>query len=1135
MKVEKLFCKESHQVKFEKRISEIRDPDGKLIFQMKDVEVPQFWSQTATDILAQKYFRRSGVPKHTASVPEEGVPAWLQRSIPADVDNNEYGSETSLKQVVHRMVGCWTYWGWKGGYFNSETDAKNYYAEMSYSLTHQMAAPNSPQWFNTGLNWAYGISGKSQGHYYVDPKTNKVVRAEDAYTHPQPHACFIQSVKDDLVNEGGIMDLFVREARLFKYGAGTGTNFSGIRGEGEELSGGGKSSGLMSFLKIGDVSAGSIKSGGTTRRAAKMLILNADHPDIEDFVEWKVLEEQKVASLITGSELNQELLNGILSAIHSFETSKEEDRFLPTKNSELKNAISKAKRFRIHKNYIQRVINLAKQGVTEIYFPKFSSNWDSEAYKTVAGQNSNNSVRIPDKYMMAVEKDLDWELYNRKDLKNSDNPSPCKVIKARELWDKIIYSTWSCADPGIQYDSTINDWNTCSVSGRINASNPCVEYMFLDDTACNLASLNLLKFYDTKKKKFKINEFKHTTRLWTMTLEISVAMAQFPSAEIARLSFDFRTLGLGFANLGSLLMMMGVPYDSEDALDITGAVAAILHMKAYSTSAEMAKKLGPFSEYAKNKEVMLKVLRNHRRAIEREDDYEELNVEPRQINRDRCPTDIFNAAKECADEALSLGVKHGFRNAQVTVVAPTGTIGLVMDCDTTGIEPDYSLVKFKKLAGGGYFKIVNQSIPWALETLGYTKSQIHEIIRYATGSQSLKDSPIINFDSLIKKGIPKEKLEEIEKLIPSSIDIRYLFNVDSLGREFCLALDIPKEKLDLPMVNVLSYMGFSEEDIEKANETICGSMTLEGAPFLRKEHYSVFDCASKCGRKGTRFIDPRAHIMMLSSCQPFISGAISKTINMPQEATLNDISEMYFLAWRLGVKAVSVYRDGSKLSQPLNTGSTFEIDDELIENKEVAKIAEKLARKYITERHQLPMRRKGFTQKAKIGNETIYIRTGEYDDGQLGEIFIDIHKEGAAFRSLLSCFAIAVSLGLQHGVPLEEFVDAFVFTKFEPSGIVRGHSRVKMTTSIVDYIFRELGISYLGRKNLAHTEEKEEEKEEEQQKEEENIPSDVEAEVEDVKVFGYTGDICPECKNVTMIRNGVCLKCTTCGATTGCS
>lgn len=993
---------------YDYRTSVIRNPSGEVVFEMTNVEVPRQWSQIATDILAQKYFRKAGVPQPDGSL----------------------GRETSAKQVAHRLANCWKAWGERYGYFATANDAQVFYDELVYSILNQMCVPNSPQWFNTGLHESYGITGKPQGHYYVDPADGQVKKSSNAYERPQPHACFILSVNDDLVNEGGIMDLWVREARIFKYGSGVGTNYSNLRGEGEKLSGGGTSSGLMSFLKIGDRAAGAIKSGGTTRRAAKMVCLDLDHPEIVEFINWKVEEEKKVGALIAAG---------------------------------------------------------------------YASDYEGEAYRTVSGQNSNNSVRIPNSFFDKLKAGQDWELSGRMDGR------VMKKIPARELWNQIAYAAWRCADPGTQYNTTINEWHTCPEGGPIRASNPCSEYMFLDNTACNLASANLMKFYDAEKNIFDVEGYEYNCRLWTVVLEISVLMAQFPSQEVAQLSYEYRTLGLGYANLGTLLMVSGIPYDSEEARGIAGALTAIMTGIAYKTSAEMARSLGTFPRYEENKEHMMRVMRNHRLAAYDADEYEGLSLKPQGLKARYCPDYLLKSACKAWDDAVELGEKYGYRNAQATVIAPTGTIGLVMDCDTTGVEPDFALVKFKKLSGGGYFKIINQSVPVALRNLGYSEAQTEAIINYAVGHASFAGAPYINHQTLSEKGFIAEEIKRLDAAVKSAFDIAFVFNKYALGEECLQRLGFVPEQYNNFEWSLLEALGFTEEQMDAANDYVCGTMMLEGAPHLKAEHLPVFDCANKCGKKGVRFIHAHGHIRMMGATQPFISGAISKTINLPNEATVDEIADSYMLSWELGLKACALYRDGSKLSQPLSNKSdkkkkkddgavadaaraeaeesasivgsnivdlsrlTVEELLEEVQKRVQASPDTKLKRKLasIVERRSLPAKRRGFTQKAKINGQAIFLRTGEYNDGTLGEIFIDMAKEGATMRSMMNCFAISISIGLQYGVPLEEFVDKFAFTKFDPSGFVE-HPNIKSTTSIVDFIFRVLGYEYLGRTDLVH-------------------------------------------------------------------
>lgn len=1552
MRIERKFTRSGQSpyegMKFVKRSSEIRNPDGSTVFKLDNIEVPERWSQLAVDILAQKYFRKAGVPQ----IGPDGKVLTGPDGKPV------LGGERDARQVFERLAGCWTHWGKNYGYFKSAEDAAAFHDEICYMLARQMAAPNSPQWFNTGLHYAYGLTGPAQGHYYVDPKTREVVKAANAFEHPQPHACqpyhalvstpqgpmpigdivtkglvglevfdgrrsdagkgsgttkvvavkangekpvfkivlkngvcveatgdhlvyalearrstgawrrvdelapgmrltlatgtavteqskphdvdeaalvgwlqgdgfvgryergtnrgltlefmtidkaefnfvlervlrvfdgvhyhvrsvetrtagldvrcirlygealrpfvekyellreseewsvpkaiqssglqvlaayllalfqadgtvrlrsrasrtadivltttsaplalgiqalllnlgvyarvqrgvetrenrrtpyfvsigyaeararyrdligfvsedkrekleaacsdrfpgktlpalreevivrieamgvqpvfdiqtesgqylsnnvvvhncFIQSIEDDLVNENGIMDLWVREARLFKYGSGTGTNFSRLRGDGEPLSGGGRSSGLMSFLKIGDRAAGAIKSGGTTRRAAKMVCLDLDHPDVEEFIDWKVIEEQKVAAMVTGSKICAQRLNAVLKACHVVggdgQMKVEID---PKKNPALQEAIHAARRDHVPEAYIDRMFAYAQQGFTHFVFHEYDTNWDGRAYQTVSGQNSNNSIRIPNAFFEALEKDGDWQLKRRTDGK------VCKVVKARELWDKIAWAAWICADPGTQYDTTINEWHTCPEDGRINASNPCSEYMFLDDTACNLASINLAEFF-TPDGRFDLETFRHAVRLWTIVLEISVLMASFPSRAIAEKSYIFRTLGLGYANLGTILMRQGIPYDSPQALAICGAITAIMTGEAYSASAEMAAELWPFPGYAKNREHMLRVIRNHRRAAYNAppEEYEGLTIKPMGIQPEHCPPDLLLAARRAWDRALELGTAYGFRNAQVTCIAPTGTIGLVMDCDTTGIEPDFALVKFKKLAGGGYFKIINQSLPPALRTLGYTETQMQDIVHYCIGRQTLKGAPFINHETLKEKGFDDAALERLEHSLKQAFEIQFAFNKFTLGEEFCREkLGFTDAQLNEPNFNMLKALGFTQEEVAAANDYCCGAMTVEGAPHLKAEHLPVFDCANRCGRIGQRYIPIEAHIRMMAAAQPFISGGISKTINMPADATVEDVKAAYLLAWRSMVKAVALYRDGSKLSQPLNASSD---SGKAVEpSADVLSAAEKMTERvlvryrYLAKRRPLPARRNGYTQKAIVGGHKIYLRTGEYEDGTLGEIFLDMHKEGAAFRSLMNCFAIAISLGLQHGVPLEEFVEAFVFTRFEPNGPVKLNDRIKMATSIIDYIFRELAVTYLDRYDLAQVQPEDLRMDSVKKDDQDPECTDEEADIQALqsasiiadkfpsrhdagngargngqgnghalahqveitresltvtairdtaRLKGYEGDPCPECKQFTMVRNGTCLKCVNCGATNGCS
>ena len=1010
-------------VEWTTRASRISNADGSLVFEMTDAEIPATWSQLATDIVVSKYFRKAGVPQFDADGQE----------MKDEHGQTVTGPERSVRQVVSRLANCWRHWGERYGYFSTPADANAFEAELSYMLLHQMAAPNSPQWFNTGLSWAYGINGPAQGHWIADHETGNLTLAPDAYTHPQPHACFIQSVSDNLVSEGGIMDLWTREARLFKYGSGTGTNFSNLRGENEPLSGGGRSSGLMSFLKIGDRAAGAIKSGGTTRRAAKMVCLDVDHPDIESFINWKVREEIKVAALVEGMK---------------------------------------------HLGEDQRAC-------AESLGLQLDYDFNGEAYYTVSGQNSNNSVRLSDEFFEAVENDTEWVLTRRTD------GEPAKTLSARNLWEQISFAAWRCADPGIQYDSTINAWHTCPEGGRINASNPCSEYMFLDNTACNLASINLMKFYDPTTRAFDIEGFEHAVGIWTIVLEISVLMAAFPSKEIAELSWKYRTLGLGYANLGAMLMQAGIPYDTEEGRAVCGAISAIMTGRSYAASALLAAEHGPFDGFQTNRNHMLRVIRNHRRAahgVERENaEWEDLRIRPVPVDhglfRDgRVPLgnaqELIDRCMLAWDDALRFGEKFGYRNAQVTVIAPTGTIGLLMDCDTTGVEPDFALTKFKKLAGGGYFKIANQSLRPALSALGYEKSQTDDIITWVMGALNLDvpmpaaDGTMTGDEGTLREflangaGYTGEDLVALENTLPTVFEIGFAFNAWSMPEHVLEGLGVNVEEArNNPAFNGLSALGLTNPQIDILNRLVCGTQTIEGAPHLLDEHLAVFDCANRCGPNGKRFIAPQGHIRMMAAAQPFISGAISKTINLPNEANVEDISDSYKLSWQLGLKANALYRDGCKLSQPLSTSSsdaeTDEETDEVGSTTEptyIERIVEKIIERPM--RRRLPDTRESLTHKFNVAGHEGYLIVGLYEDGSPGELFITMAKEGSTIGGLMDSLGTAISVALQYGVPVQSLVTKFAHQRFEPMGITSNND-IPFAKSLVDYIFRWLGIQFI--------------------------------------------------------------------------
>ena len=1126
MKIERHFTKSRQtpyeDMTFSPRVSVSRNAKGEET-KRQTVLAPDSWSQVAVDILAQKYMRRAGLPQNISPT----------------------GSETDARQVFRRIAECWVYWGKDGKYFDSDEDATAFSEEIQYMLAHQIAAPNSPQWFNTGLHHAYGIAGPAQGLWRYNPTTHETEQIANSYEHPQASACYIQAIHDDLVNEGGIMDQWVREARLFKFGSGSGTNFSTLRAKNESLSGGGTSSGLLSWLKIGDRAAGAIKSGGTTRRAAKMVVLDLDHPDIEEFINWKVKEEHKVAALVAGSHLCKKHLTTVLQACWVNDDGRDLVQPNPQHNTKLNVAIRAARAANVPETYLQRVLTLAKKGLKDYDFAVLSYAWEGEAYETVSGQNANNSVRIPKAFMDTLTADGFWPLVNR------TNKHVAKQVKARALWDRLCLAAWQCADPGVQYSDIINDWHTTPAHGPINASNPCSEYLSNDDTSCNLASINLVKFLQPDGS-LNIESYRHAIRLWTIALDITVHMASYPSEKIAERTGQLRQLGLGYANLGALLMRLGLPYDSVEGRAYAAGLTAIMTGHAYATSAEMAKDLGPFEGYKVNEGMMRRVIMNHRSAARGGTGFYALTSPVQPLDRTRCPSSLMVWAEEAWDQAHELGLTHGYRNAQVTVIAPTGTIGLVMDCDTTGVEPDFAHVKHKVLAGGGTMKLINHSVPHALRTLGYSESDIIDIVTYAAGHDSLAHCPIINITRLRDLGVTDVAIERINQALERSLDLSMVITPDTLGIEWCMdKFRMRKEELSMKGFNVLRRLGFTKEEVEIANTWACGTLTLEGAPSLKPEHLRVFECAVPAGNHGTRCVSPEGHVRMLGAIQPFVSGGISKTINMPASAEPDDIAAVYRLAYELGVKCIAVYRDGSKLSQPLNAIGVDALQ-ETGDHHTIPAVAEALAAKVLEQgrgtHRPLPNRRKGITQKVVLGGHKIYLRTGEYEDGTLGEIFLDMHKEGAAFRSLMNCFAIAISLGLQYGVPLEEFVNAYVFTRFEPNGPVSNHDNIKMATSIMDLIFRDLGINYLGRKELAHVTVAAEDLRGDSVKpyatqtgDGKHLPVamqvsgmiDPSAHVAVARKKGYEGEPCTTCGQFTLVRSGTCLRCDSCGSTSG--
>jgi ribonucleoside-diphosphate reductase alpha chain len=968
-------------VEWSTRKSVIKEPDGTIVFKVDKAEVPKEWSQLATDIIVSKYFRKAGVPQPDGSL----------------------GSETSAAQVVHRIASSCRWWGETHGYFASKADADTFEAELKHMLITQKGAFNSPVWFNAGHHHVYGIQG-SGGNWGWNEDTQSIEQVKHNYSRPQCSACFIQRVEDNLVERKGIFELLAAEARLFKYGSGTGSNFSRLRSKYEKLQGGGTSSGLMSFLKVLDAGAGATKSGGTTRRAAKMVSLDMDHPEIEDFVNWKVREEKKVAALIA-------------------------------------------------------------QG--------YDSDFNGEAYATVAGQNSNNSVRVTDDFMAAVKADADWNTTSR-----TTPGQVVKTLKARDLWDQIAFAAWACADPGTQYDTTINTWHTCKATDRIYGSNPCSEYMFLDDTACNLASLNLLKFLKPDGT-FDLASYRHAIRVFFIAQEILVGYSSYPTKDIAQNSEDYRPLGLGYANLGTLLMVTGHPYDSPEGRAIAGALTAILTGHAYRVSAEMALVKGPFTGLTvtdatgkSNKEYMAEVVGMHLDCAKRlratgsplpqmegvdlaKHGLKNFHESSIRASKERTLTiyaPLFDAAVEDWEAALELGQQGGWRNAQATVLAPTGTIGLLMDCDTTGVEPDFSLVKFKKLAGGGYFKIINQSVPLALKNLGYTDEEIKAVEKYAIGHGTFEGGPVSK-DTFKGKGFTEEEYQEAYDAVAAAKS----FNDYT------------------PKINpaTMRAKGFTRQAIDALVAFVEGHQTIEGS-LVKPEHLAIFDCANKCG-DGSRFIHHTGHIRMMAATQPFLSGAISKTINMPNEVTVADVRDAYEMGWKLGLKAVALYRDGCKLSQPLSTGSK----DAKTKAKDAAEAVEDAANAAKGEKAVivLPGLKHGETERPPQDNdqgfkrtvtifttrgaEKVDIQVWEYEDGRPCEIFVGARKSGTLVDNFLKEIGKNYSRMLQLGMSIDEMTRKLM-NENGPLAGQTDHRYIKTCLGVQDLIGKLLRYEYFG-------------------------------------------------------------------------
>ncbi len=986
--------------KWEKRDVVLKDyKSGKILTEMHDLEFPDFYSQNSVDIIASKYFRKAGV-------------------------NNEVGYENSMKMVADRMVSFWRDALVEEGLLKTAAEKKIFYDELVYALLNQMFAPNSPQWFNTGLKQSYGITGNPNNTYYYDPVKKETVLSEDAYSRTQASACFILSIEDKLLGPHSISEQYVSETKLFKGGSGTGTNFSTLRASGERLSGGGVSSGLMSFLKGLDRNAGAIKSGGTTRRAAKMVCLDIDHPEIEEFINWKAKEEDKVRAL-------------------------------------------------------------AKMG--------YDGSFEGEAYETVSGQNSNNSLRISDDFMQKVV-ELDKNPDEVITLKGRSDSSVNRDVKVSKLWNEFNEAAWKCADPAPQYTDTFNAWHTCPAGedgqymaphNRLNSTNPCGEYAFLDDTSCNLASINLFRFFDVKKDQFDVEGFLHIVSLAQLLLEASIHWGQFPTPDIARKTYLFRTTGLGIANLASLLMASGIPYDSDEARSLAGGIMGLLTGRSYAVSALMAKEIGTFDAYELNKPYMLRVIKNHAIvAGAYEEPLDNIGYTPlyvdHEILKSLNESDISDALKNEWKEAYTLGQEYGYRNAQVSVIAPTGTISFAMDCAATSIEPFFSHVVYKKLSGGGFMTIANPVIEEALENLGYTKKETKDIIDYISRE---KDGMIID------------------------------------GR-------------------------------------------IEGAPHLKEEHYPIFDTANTCGT-GKRFIHHNGHVKMVAALTPLVSGAISKTVNLPKNATVEDFKEVAINAWRLGVKGISLYRDGSKFAQPLNTSLDEDLSkvdlDNLVypELLKYAKEAKSSLEQNISRRSKPVGIRSGNTHPAQIEDVKIYTTVNRDPEGNITEIYITTDREGTLITGLLNSLSKTISVMLQYRIPAKDISKMLRGQKYEPYGFVSRHPYIKHVTSISDLISKIIDIEtgdfskcqvkpQADELDTFHTvsyEKKHKRAEAPKlQMTTSSAPaaasySDTKALIKEAEQNGEKlyGSTCPNCSSTRMVMNGTCKVCLDCGTTTGCS
>ena len=1018
------------------------DPAARVC--LTDIEVPAHWSREAAETFVHYYIRRAGVPTRTLRVREEGVPEFLWASVPdtaalqALPEEERTTHEMSARQVFLRLAGMWTYWGFTFGYFDTEGDAKTFHDEIVAMLARQVMAPNSPQWFNSGLHWAYGMKGPAQGHCYGDHESGKLKLSSNAYARPQLHACFLHSVKDELVSEGGIMHLYEREMRVFKYGSGAGANMSAIRGKGEGLSSGASALGLMRFLTIGDKAAGAIHAGGLPRRAGKMVVVDIDHPDVVSFIRWKGEEQYKIAALITGARVMRKYLSGVMAAVH---TGSSEARFNPQHNPALAAAVDKARRAMIPSSAIERVIAYAREGYRELHIPMYGSEADSDVFFTVSAHQTRQAVRVTDRFMEAVGNKQRFALRKRMDGHVASHQ------QASDMFDDLAHAAWATGEPTIQFSDTIAKNNTCPETDEIRASTPSSEYLFLDDTACPLATINLVACADGKGF---INTafFSHAVRIASIMLDISVGIAQYPSRAMARRTLDTRPIGLGIANFAPLMMRMGYAYDSDEARATAAALTAMMTGEVCAVSAELAKELGAFHEFAKNRTPLLAWIMARRDLLITDSEAAE------QLHWEALPqTSLRDAARRAWEIAYIKAEAYGVRNAQFSCVPPTTTITRVMDCETLGLMP------VRRLMRAGQKKL-SADVTYGLSALGYSVNQIAEMSRYVCGEPSLEHSPHIHAESLRALGFSHAQIRAIEEGLESAADIHAAFDPFVIGERFCREkLNIGDAELYDAQFNLLAHMGFSHAQITAADAYLCGARTLAGAPHLRMEDEAVF----------TQAVTPEAQIGLLASAQAFLTGGMAHTLQLPQHTTLEQCQNLIHSAWKKGLKSITLRREHCALYEDAmpfaELQETRRADDALVFREaqtmmsgSTSAIAAQLLSQFMQTRRELPMRRKGFTQKTMLGGQVVYLRTGEYEDGSLGEMAIDAPESPELYRAMLQQFSRAISIALQYGVPVAAFVDAFA--RVQPSHVGSGDDMSEVSMMLT-HVFSELAASYM--------------------------------------------------------------------------